>query len=530
MLRSKRVLARSAALSAVVALLFAMLPASPAAAATTINGAGSTWSYIAVNQWQADVARQGIPVNFNPNGSTAGRVYYYQNQSDFSVSEIPFQAAYRDATGTVTTNEIALAAHRPYAYLPIVAGGTSFMYHLDVNGTRVTNLRLSPPTLAKIFTGVITMWNDPAITADNGGRVLPPIKIVPVIRSDGSGTSAQFTAFMANQTASIWQAFCQKVGITLNPCPATSLYPPFDGSVAQQYSDGVAAFVSSPSNNGAITYVEYGYAKQRGFPVASVLNKAGYFTQPTALNVAVALLQARINPDRTQILTGVYANPDPRTYPVSSYSYMIVPTTTASPFTTDKGSTLGRFILYFLCVGQTKAAQLGYSPLPKNLVQAGFDAEKLIPGAPAPPPIDQCANPTITGAFNLNGGAPPPGDKQGTPVPAGPGQTVTGSASQGSTGGSNSSNGSHGTTKGATTTSATTVPNGLGGSGSNGTSTQSGSTQLLSASGPISLPGKSDPLPLGLYLLAGASVLLIVFAPPTVAVVMRSRERGRRSG
>jgi len=136
------------------------------------------------------------------------------------------------------------------------------------------------------------------------------------------------------------------VKITLNPCPATSLYPPFAGSVAQQLSDGVAQFVSTPSNNGAITYVEYGYAKYRGFPVVSVLNKAGYYTQPTAENVGIALTRAVINADRTQNLTGVYTNPDPRTYPVSSYSYLIVPTTTAAPFTTAKGATLGRFILY----------------------------------------------------------------------------------------------------------------------------------------------------------------------------------------
>ncbi|HEY5014790.1 MAG TPA: substrate-binding domain-containing protein [Acidimicrobiia bacterium] len=534
--KTRRVLARAGALSAAVACLSAMLPVSPAAAAATINGAGSTWSYIAVNQWQADVARQGIPVNFNANGSTAGRVFYYQDQSDFSVSEIPFQAAYRDSTGTVTTNEIALAAHRPYAYLPIVAGGTSFMYHLDVNGSRVTNLRLSAPTLAKIFTGVIKTWNDPAVTADNGGRVLPPIKVVPVIRSDGSGTSAQFTAYMANQTPTIWTAFCQKVGINLNPCPATSLYPPFDGSVAQQYSDGVAAFVSSPSNNGAITFVEYGYAKQRGFPVASVLNKAGFYTQPTALNVAIALLQARINPDRTQLLGGVYNNPDPRTYPVSSYSYMIVPTTTAKPFSTDKGNTLGRFILYFLCVGQTKAAQLGYSPLPKNLVQIGFDAEKLIPGAPAPPPIDQCANPTITGAFNLNNAPPPaPGDKQGTPLPGAPQGPTGGNAGSGNgiTNTGNAGNagnaGNTGGTKAATATTATTVANGLGG-GRTADSVAANPGELLSASGPVTLPGKQDPMPLGLYVLAGAFVLLIVFAPPTVAVAMRSRERTRRSG
>jgi phosphate ABC transporter phosphate-binding protein len=527
--RTKRVPVRVGALFAAGACLFALLPTAPATATsfTTINGAGSTWVYIAINQWQADVARQGIPVNFQANGSTAGRVYYYQNQVDFAASEIPFQAAYRDATGTVTTNEIALAAHRPYAYLPDVAGGTSFMYHIDINGTMVTDLRLSPPTLAKIFTGVITNWDDPAITADNGGRQFPPLTIVPVIRSDGSGTSAQFTAFMANQTPTIWQAFCQKVGINLNPCPATSLYPPFNGSIAQQLSDGVAAFVASPSSNGAITYVEYGYAKERGFPVASILNKGGYYTQPTALDVAIALEKAQINADRTQNLTNVYTNPDPRTYPVSSYSYMIVPTTTAAPFTTAKGNTLGAFILYAVCAGQTKAAELGYSPLPENIVQFAFDSEKLIPGAPAPPPISQCADPTITGAFNLqNAPLPPASAKAGTQVPPGPGQisTVTtapnGASSQG------------GGTKNATaTTTATTVPNGLGGNSLTGAGTQHTTPgELLSASGPVTLPGKPSPLPLGLYILAGALVLMVVFAPPTVALAMRARERPRRSG
>ena len=97
----------------------------------SIDGAGSTWSQIALDQWRADVARQGLSVNYQGVGSTSGRVFYYQNQVDFAASEIPFTPAYRDATGTVITNEVALAAHRPYAYMPDVAGGTSFMYHLD---------------------------------------------------------------------------------------------------------------------------------------------------------------------------------------------------------------------------------------------------------------------------------------------------------------------------------------------------------------------------------------------------------------
>jgi phosphate transport system substrate-binding protein len=483
-----------------------------------VFGAGSTWSAIAISAWQRDVALRGIPVNYQPLGSTAGRVYYYQNQADFAGSEIPFQAAYRDATGTVTTNEIELAAHRPYAYLPDVAGGTSLMYHLDVAGQRVTNVRLSPRTVAKIFTRVITNWNDPAITADNGGRAFPSLPIKAVVRSDGSGTTAQFTAFMANQVQDIWGAFCRSHGITITPCPATSLYPPDPDLIAQQLSDGVANFVAAPYNNGAITYVEYGYAKNLGFPVASLLNKAGYYTQPTAENVAIALTRAQIHADFTQDLSGVYVNPDPRTYPMSSYSYLIVPRSTAKPMTEDKGRTLGAFILYAVCAGQQKAAQLGYSPLPQNLVEFAFQAEKLIPGAPAPPPINQCANPTITGAFKLKDAPlPPPTDRQGTQVPPGAGQT--GNNQSGSSGAKT-------TVTGNTATTVTTVPNGLGGVAP---SDGSGSERIV-ASGPITLPGKQDPLPLGLYVLAGALVLLIVFAPPAVAVAMRSRERGRRSG
>jgi phosphate transport system substrate-binding protein len=238
MSKSRRMRSRLGAVLLGLAVIVPWFPAAPAHAAsyTTINGAGSTWSAIAIDQWQADVARQGIPVNYNAQGSTAGRVFYYSDQVDFAASEIPFQAAYRDSSGTVTTNEIQLASHRPWAYLPDVAGGTSLMYHIDISGSRVTNLRLSPETVAKIFTGVITNWNDAAITRDNGGRQFPSLPIKPTIRSDGSGTTAQFTAFMASQTPATWNSFCRRVGITLNPCPATSLYPPFDGSVAQQLS------------------------------------------------------------------------------------------------------------------------------------------------------------------------------------------------------------------------------------------------------------------------------------------------------
>jgi phosphate transport system substrate-binding protein len=496
-------------IAGLAALILVNLPASPARAAVTVDGAGSTWSQIAVDQWRADVARQGLSINYQGLGSSTGRTFYIQAQSDFAVSEIPFQGASFDRDGHQLYDEISQAARRPYAYMPIVAGGTSFMYHLEVNGKRITDLKLSSPTIAKIFTGGITFWDDPAVTADDG-RVFPHLAITPVVRSDGSGTSAQFTAYMARVTPDVWNPFCSNTTHLPAPCPPTSLYPYFGNSRAQQGSDGVANYVSAPYNNGAITYVEYGYALQRSFPVASVLNQGGYFVQPTAQNVSIALTAARINPDRTQVLDGVYSNPDPRAYPVSSYSYMIVPTSTVSPFSAEKGDVLGRFILYFLCAGQQKAVQLGYSPLPKNLVQYGFDAEKLIPGAPAPPPIDQCANPTITGAF-ITGNAPLP------PASAKKGATAAARAGGARGLGTTSTGAGAGAAAGATgdTTQA--------GDAALGTDpTAAGSAALTAV--PSVLAAGRDHVAVGLYVAAGIVVLLVIFLPPALGLYLRRDE------
>ena len=112
--------------------------------------------------------------------------------------------------------------------------------------------------------------------------------------------------------------------------------------------------MSASYGEGAISYVEYAYAKLIDFPVVKLLNKAGYYAQPTAANVAVALTRRRSTPTGPRT-SSVYTNPDPRAYPLSSYSYMIVPTSTDAPFNADKGKTLSTFINYFLCAGQQKA-------------------------------------------------------------------------------------------------------------------------------------------------------------------------------
>ena len=265
---------------------------------------------------------------------------------------------------------------------------------------------------------------------------------------------------MATKYKSLWESYCDKVG--RNECGQTSFFPTIAGMVAQPNSQGVSGYVAQSANEGTITYVEYSYALKTGFPVAKVLNDANYYVEPTASNVAVGLLGAKINQDKsstmylTQELGGVYNSKDPRAYPLSSYSYMIAPTTEASSFTATKGGTLSAFANYFLCEGQQQAEVLGYSPLPVNLVKVGLEQVTKIPGADAATiNISKCNNPTFSasGENTLAKNAPMPDacDKKGAEqCTAG-----TGGAAATSTGGVVGETAGTGTTDGATGTGTT---------------------------------------------------------------------------
>lgn len=360
------------ALAITLVALGALGPAAPAgstaraAAYAQIEGTGSTWSKNIVDQWIADVDRFGIKVTYTGGGSSVGRKNFANRTTDFGISEIPFQG--KDEQGQADTSN-----GREFAYLPIVAGGTAFTYHLEIGGKLVKNLRLSGETLAKIFTNQITDWGDAAITKDNNGRKFPKLPITPVVRSDGSGTTAQFTTWLDDQYRSTWRRFYSRGGLT-------SYYPRKGRAIGAAGSDQVMNTISSSAGNGTIGYVEYSYPVNEDYPVVKLLNRGGYYVEPTQYNVAVALTKARIqdrNPNAqdylTQILDGVYAAKDPRAYPLSSYSYMLIPTGKSDTrMTTAKRQSLVDFMFWGLCEGQVKAGKYGYSPLPLNLVQAGF--------------------------------------------------------------------------------------------------------------------------------------------------------------
>ena len=532
----------AALLAALVVLstspLFGGSPRASAADAgyVPISGSGSTWSYPAVDAWSKDVKANGMQIIFSPDGSSVGRTKYKARAVDFAVSEIPY--GIRDQ-GTVEA-----PPSDPFAYMPIVAGGTSFMYNLMIKGKRVTNLRLSGPVIAKIFTGVITIWNDPAILADNPGLQLPAVPIVPVVRSDGSGTTAQLTTWMSERQEPIWDAYCAKHGRSV-PCGVTSFYPPASFLKALNGSNGVSGYVAQQDNVGSITYVEYAYAKVTGFPVVKMLNAAHYYVEPTADNVAVGLTKAVIKPDLTQDLTGVYDNTDPRAYPLSSYSYMILPVDSIPPdshFTTDKGKTLGAFAYYFLCKGQAEAPDLGYSPLPKNLVVAALSVVGRIPGVQKQSiSLSGCDNPTFspdgTNLLAKNAPYPPACDKQGATAEC---TTGTGGAAGTTTKVGNSSTGGTGTAAGggsAGTTAGTTGGTAGSGNGSDvaqgsdpgqdsggGTATGGGGSDV--GADPVSIAATSGSgLQHSLMVVAGLLLGSVVILPPVLA-----RRAGRRRG
>ena len=397
-------------LAATLGAQILLAPGAGAAVFVPISGSGSGWSSNLLDQWRRGVNNlYGMMVSFSPDNSTNGRTDFRAGQVDFTVSDVPY-----------ATSEEGIAdppPARPFGYLPIVAGGTAFMYNLTIGDKRVTNLRLSGETIAKIFTQAITNWADPAIKADNPGLALPARRIVPVVRSDPAGPTEQFTTWLASQYPTIWNPYCERAGRQLAHCGSASSYPLMPGMQAMAESAGLTGFVAQGSNDGAITYVEYSYARKAGLPVAKVLNAANYYVEPTAGNVALALLAAKVRPDLTQDLSQVYSDPDPRAYPLSSYSYMIVPQARAANFGTDKGRTLSEFAYYAVCDGQQQAETLGYAPLPINLVQAAVVQINQVPGATqkiSSFDLTNCHNPTLSvdGADQLikNVPQPPPCD------------------------------------------------------------------------------------------------------------------------
>lgn len=502
------------AVSLVAVLVTPSMPAG-AAALSPANGQGSTYAALAFQQWTQTVQNQGLNLNYTPTSSPAGLEAYSQNTADFAGTEAEFSELIPGSPVNVP---------RGFEYTPDVAGATAIMYNTALTPSGqdpITSLRLSPMTIAKIFLGKISNWDDPAISADNGGVTLPNEHITVVCRTGQSGTTALFYDFVQHTDPSDYAAWAAQNGFStgsrlLEVDNATS---PTD-MACQSGSDTEANYIAA--NRWTIGYDEFGYAKVYNDNVAWVQNASGNWVQPYAVNISAALESAQLAPDTSQNLTGVYTSTNPLAYPISAYSYILVQCdpNSARPTCisgyTDPGiaNTLGQFMSFVACAGQIHMAAIGYAPLPPQLSQFLANAVGYMLNQPAQQlNASNCSNPTFSGS--LGEGASPP------PVP--PIGNAAGGAAASGAGASSTSAAGSGT--GATTASAAGAnggtTSGTSGSGAGTSSSRLAANSKFKLAAPAALAGGQSPTSPLLPLLA----LLVLLAVPVVILSIK-RKRG----
>ncbi len=302
----------------------------------TISGAGATFPQAIVQQWIKDysAACPGATVAYQPIGSGAGIQQFTAGTVDFGAS---------DAVMKPAEEEAAERSGGPVLHIPWTAGGIAVVYNLE----DVRDLRLRPETVAGIFAGRITRWDDAALKADNPAARLPSSAIQVVHRSDGSGTTQVFTSYLTAVAPTVWTAGADK------DVP----WPTGEGAKG---SDGVTAVVKQTV--GAIAYAEVSFAAANNLGVAQIRNPAGRFVGPTPAGVTAALEDAKVPPDlRVQV---TFTPQDPDAYPISTTTWALVH---AQPGDPARGALIRSFLLYALGPGQQAAAPLNYAPLPHPL-------------------------------------------------------------------------------------------------------------------------------------------------------------------
>jgi phosphate transport system substrate-binding protein len=336
---------RTLALLAVAAIVAAVAAASVGAApakksATTISGAGSSFVAPLVNQWIPAVgSAYGYELQYNPIGSGGGVAAITARTVDFGASDAPLSAD-------------QFTACKGCAQIPWALSATSVIYNLD--GAK-NLLKMDGPTLAQIFEGKITSWNDPAIAKLNKGVSLPSTKIAIVRRSDNSGTTFNFTDYLSSVSQS-WKSG-----------PGTGVAVNWPTGTGARGSAGVAAAVGQTP--GSIGYVDVAYAKANHLKFLAMKNASGKFTTP-GLRGILAAASSDQKPDANNALSIV--NPPKKfdlAYPISTYTYVIVPMQSA------KAAEMKKFLFWAVTKGQTFGPKLLFQPIPKPVL---IVAEKTI--------------------------------------------------------------------------------------------------------------------------------------------------------
>ncbi|MDP9332132.1 MAG: phosphate ABC transporter substrate-binding protein PstS [Actinomycetota bacterium] len=339
-MRSSRVARRTIIALAVPALLLAACGSSSkspsGSSSTTLNGSGSTFQktfdQVAIQAFQS--ANSGITVNYAGGGSGKGKTDLQTKTVDFAGTD-----------SLVKSADLSKYQGGNILYFPTVAAPITVSY--NVSG--VDTLQLSASTIAKIFSGQVTKWNDPAIAGNNANATLPATDIVSVHRADASGTTSNFTKYLAAAGGSDWTLGS---GDTVN-------WP--SNSQAGQGNQGVAQAVSS--TNGAIGYVDFADALGAKLKFASIKNAAGSYVAATLAGASAAVASTTIKDDLTYSPLN-QAGAD--AYPITSPTWILV---YANQTDKTKGEALKSFLSFVLNDGQALAESANYAKLPTELQQ-----------------------------------------------------------------------------------------------------------------------------------------------------------------
>lgn len=337
---TKRLLTVSVALALAVAVAAcgsSSSDSSGGSSSSPLVGAGSTLVAPLMSKWQSDYSSKSEEtVTYGAIGSGGGIDQITSRSVDFGASDAPLTPEqFEEADGV--------------EQIPWALSGTVPAY--NVSGAP-SNLKLSGEVLANIYLGKITQWDDPAIAKLNSGASLPSTKITPVYRSDGSGDTFAFT----NYLSTISPEFKSTVG--------TSTTVKFPTGVGAEKNDGVAAAISQ--TDGAIGYVGLAYALSNELSMPLVENSAGEFPEPGVESVEAAADAVKtIGKDNSISLADLPASAK-GAYPISTYTYVIV------PLESEKAEALKKFITYAISpAGQEYGPDLDFAPLPKQVVAAG---------------------------------------------------------------------------------------------------------------------------------------------------------------
>lgn len=308
--------------------------AAVGATAQNINGAGATFPYPIYSRWftQYSKLHPEVKINYQSIGSGGGIRQVSEGTVDFGATDGPMN------------DDQLKAAKVKVMHIPTVLGAVVPVYNIP----GVTKeLNFSSEVIADIYLGKITTWNDARIAKDNPGVSLPANAILPVYRSDGSGTTYIFTDFLSKVSPD-WQS---KVG------KATSVKWPT--GIGQKGNEGVAGMVrQSPNSFG---YVELIYATQNKMSYGSVKNASGKFVKATTEGVTeAAAAAAKTMPADYRV--SITNAPGATSYPISSFTWLLIPTHSTDP---AKAKALAGFLDWMLTDGEGEAAAMTYAPLPK---------------------------------------------------------------------------------------------------------------------------------------------------------------------